>query len=245
MLSPWFYSTDGFQNVSHVDHSFVFIGDNVFMPMWAGQQGENVTYTASFAATTLNSVFAGGYWGNPASDRYTSFADDIDIKTYNSDDWGPPLLAAAFQIWMDNSDSTKGFANQTYQNIRIDGDLTVPLLQLKNTVYPWSGSSSPTPPLGNSYNLVFRNITFTGTQKYLSEIKGWDSNNGFHNVILDNVIINGEIVTGTNIGKNFDVNGYVWGLAFTAPAPPCVAGASTPCLSDPRGLRKPRLRPAR
>jgi hypothetical protein len=233
ILSPWFYSTDAFQAVGHVDQSFVFNGDNVFTPMWAGQQHDNVTYTSSFVATTLNSVFAGGYWGSPASNRYVSLADDIDIRTYNSDDWGPPLLAAVFQIWMDNSDGNHGFANQTYQNIRIEGDyFSVPVLELKNMVYPWSGSVAPAPPLGNSYNLVFRNISVTGAQKYLSEIKGWDANNGFHNVILDNVSFNGEVVTQTNLGQYFEVNRYVWGLAFTTPGVPCAAGATHPAAQE-------------
>jgi hypothetical protein len=210
--------------------------------MWAGRQNDNVTYTATFAATTLNSVFAGGYWGNPAGGRYSSLADDIDIRTYNSDDWGPPLLAAVFQIWMDNSDSTRGFVNQTYQNIRIEGgNLSVPVLELKNVVYPWA-TGQPNPPLGNSYNLVFKNISVQGTQKYLSEIKGWDANNGFHNVVLENFTFGGDTVTQTNIGRYFDVNSYVWGLAFTAS---CDAAAGTPCLAEPRTPRKPRTIPSR
>ncbi|HET9793326.1 MAG TPA: hypothetical protein VFS34_02600, partial [Thermoanaerobaculia bacterium] len=36
IFSPWFYSTDAFQGVPHVDHSFVFNGDNIFMMGWAG-----------------------------------------------------------------------------------------------------------------------------------------------------------------------------------------------------------------
>jgi hypothetical protein len=221
LLSPWFYSTDGFQGVSHIDQSFAFVGDNVFTPMWAGTQNQNVTYTSSFVGTSNNSVFAGGYWGNAATNHYTALADDIDIKTYDNDDWvsgGAPLLAAAFQIWMDNSDPTKGFTNQTYQNIRIEGNVNEPLLELKNRLYPWDPANAPNPPLGNTYNIVFKNITLEGTQKYKSEIKGWDANNGFHNVVLDNVRINGQLVTQGNLAQHFDVNGYVWGLAVTGKA---------------------------
>jgi hypothetical protein len=238
ILSPWFFSTDGFQGVSHVDQSFCFNGDNVFAPGAAGVQNDNVTVTASFAGTTNNSVFAGGYLGNDASNHYTAFADDIDIKTYDNDDWvsgGAPLLAAAFQIWMDNSDPTKGFSNQTYQNIRIEGNVSEPLLELKNFLYPFG--PAPNPPLGNGYNLIFRNISLEGTQKYLSPIKGWDANNGFHNVVLDNVRINGQLVTQSNVAQYFDVNSYVWGLSFT----PVGAGfyTLTPCrlidTRDPAG----------
>ncbi len=235
ILSPWFFGTDAFQGVSHVDHSFCFNGDNVFMPMWAGVQNDNVTITSSFAGTSNNSVFAGGYWGFESSQRYSALADDIDIKTYNNDDWVPPapLLASVFQVWLDNNVPTAGYSNQTYQNIRIEGNLAGPMLQLKNVVYPWGGPYVFDPPLGNSYNLIFKNISLEGTQKYRSEIKGWDANNGFHRVVLENVKINGTVVTPANVGSYFDINSYVWGLTYTT------AGAEfftvTPCrLADTR-----------
>jgi hypothetical protein len=217
-----------------VDQSFVFNGDNAFFPIWAGVQNDNVTITSSFAGTTNNSVFSGGYWGYEAIKGYNAFASDIDIKTYNNDDWvsgGSPLLAAAFQIFVDNSNPGQGYSNQIYQNIRIEGDLSVPLLELKNVVYPWGGG--PNPPLGNSYNLVFRDITLTGTQKYRSEIKGWDANNGFHNVVLQNVTINGTTVNESNVASYFDMNGYVWELGFTHTTPWRVAWPA-PGLPPPR-----------
>ncbi len=234
IISPWFYSTDAFQNVSHVDHVFCFNGDNIFTPGAAGLQNDNVTYTSSFVATALNSVFAGGYYGNAASNTYTSLADDIDIRIYNSDVGLTLPLAGAFQIWVDNSDSTMGYRNQTYQNIRIDNHVSAPVLSVKNVVYPFGGPYAVNPPLGNSYNLVFKNISVEGTQRYLSEIKGWDANNGFHNVILDNFSFNGQVVTQSNLSQYFDVNSFVTGLGFTAPVPPCVADARTLCLSDGR-----------
>jgi hypothetical protein len=208
LLSPWFYSTDGFQGVSHVDQSFAFVGDNVFSPGAAGNQNQNVTVTSSFAGTSNNSVFTGGYLGNDAANRYSSLADDIDIKTYDNDEGLTVPLAAAFQIWVDNSDPTKGYSNQTYQNIRIEGNVGEGLMELKNIVYIFDPTHSPNPPLGNSYNLVFRNITLEGTQKYRSEIKGWDANNGFHRVVLENFRINGTLVTESNLADYFDVHTY-------------------------------------
>jgi hypothetical protein len=208
LLSPWFYSTDGFQGVSHVDQSFAFVGDNVFSPGAAGNQNQNVTVTSSFAGTSNNSVFTGGYLGNDAASRYSSLADDIDIKTYDNDEGLTVPLAAAFQIWVDNSDPTKGYSNQTYQNIRIEGNVGEGLMELKNIVYIFDPTHSPNPPLGNSYNLVFRNITLEGTQKYRSEIKGWDANNGFHRVVLENFRINGTLVTQSNLADYFDVHTY-------------------------------------
>jgi hypothetical protein len=134
---------------------------------------------------------------------------------------------------MDNSDAAYGFANQAYQNIRIEGGyFSVPVLELKNTVYPWAGGPAPSPPLGNSYNLVFRNISVIGAQKYLSEIKGLDAHNGFHNVILDNFTFDGNVVTQTNIGAYFDVNSYVWGLAFSSSGAPCRAKETRPAQEE-------------
>jgi hypothetical protein len=213
LLSPWFYATDGFQGVSHVDQSFAFVGDNVFSTGAAGVQNDNVTITASFAGTSNNSVFAGGYLGNDANNHYTAFANDIDIKTYDNDEGLTVPLAAVFQIWVDNSDPTRGYSNQTYQNVRIDGNVGESLMEVKNFLYIFG--PAPNPPLGNSHNLVFKNITLEGTQKYRSEIKGLDASNGFHNVILENFRINGTLVNASNLATYFDVNSYVSGLYFS------------------------------
>ena len=128
-------------------------------------------------------------------------------------------MAAAFQVWVDNSDSGKGYSHQTYQNVRIDGDIATPLMELQNRVYPWNPAGSAgasDPPLGNSNDLVFRNVTLEGAAKHRSVIQGWDANNGFHNVVLDNFRIGGTPVTQANLGQFFDVNADVWGLAVTA-----------------------------
>jgi hypothetical protein len=130
-----------------------------------------------------------------------------------------PLMGAAFQVWMDNSSSSSGYAYQTYQNVRVEGDLSTPLLELQNRLYPWDPAGSagaPIPPLGNSYNLVFRNVSLEGSSKYRSPIQGQDANDGFHNVVLDNFKIGGTPVSEANLAQFFDVNGYVWGLSVTA-----------------------------
>lgn len=234
LLSPWYWSTDGFQSgVSRVDQSFAFVGDNVFFPTWAGLHNNDVVVTNCFAGSTNNTVFTGGYWGNHPSNTHTTFVDNVDIKTYNSDFWSP-LTPGVFQLWVDNADPTYGYFNQTYQNIRVEGSLTVPLAQVKNLVHPWVnvGQPAPDPPLGNSRNIIFKNISLEGTQKYRSEIKGWDSQNGFHGVALENVSINGTRVTPANISNYFDVNAFVWGLRYTALSPCDVNGNTQTDVSD-------------
>ena len=215
-----------------MDQSFAFVGDNVLAPIWAGVGNENVTITNSFAGTAGNSVFCGGFWGNLSNNNYTSFVNNIDIKTYNSDDWvqfGAPLTPAITEIWMDNSDSTMGYNNQTYQNIRVEGNINVPLVQLKNFIYPWGGG--PNPPLGNGNNITFSNITLEGTQKYLSEVTGLDANNGFHNVTFNNLNINGTHVTQANSGSYFATNTYVSNLIFDLPLPTASLTATPTSIS--------------
>jgi hypothetical protein len=218
LLSPWYYSTDGFQGVNHVDQVFAFVGDNVFFPIWAGIGNDGVTVTNSFAGNSNNAVFCGGYWGNPATDGYTALVKNIDIKTYNSDAWVPfgvPLTPALVQIWVDNNDSTRGYSNQAYEDIRVEGSINTSLVMLKNMAYPWGGGASTfSVPLGSSSNITFANISLSGTQKVLSEIKGYDTNNGFHNVLFQNLSIDGAIVTPSNYGAYFEVNNYVSGLSF-------------------------------
>jgi len=221
ILSPWWFSTDGFPGVAHVDHCFIFNGDNSFQVESAGLLGDDLTVTHCFGGTANNSVFTGGYWGFESDPGYTAFVDDVDIKTYENGEWvtdpqHQQFLAAAFQVFVDNADSSKGYSNQTYQNVRVEGSLSVPLMILKNIVYLFAPKQSANPPLGNSYNFTFRNISLEGTQKHLSVVKGWDASNEFHNVVLDNVTIGGTPVTVANLGNYFDVNPFVAPLAVTA-----------------------------
>jgi hypothetical protein len=219
VISPWWFSTDGFPGVSHVDHTFIFNGDNSFAPGSAGIQNDDATITSSFGGTTNNSVFTGGYWGYESHKGFTAFVDDVDIKTYENGDWVTKpegVLAAAFQVFVDNADSTKGYSNQTYQNVRIEGNLSVPVAVLKNVVYIFDPDHSPDPPLGNSYNFTFRNITLEGTQKYHSQVQGWDENNAFHNVVLDNARFGGELITEANFDHFFDTQ-FVTGSVTAYP----------------------------
>ncbi|HWC95324.1 MAG TPA: hypothetical protein VG456_01205, partial [Candidatus Sulfopaludibacter sp.] len=161
LLSPWYFSTDGFQGVNSTDQSFAFLGDNVFFPAWAGIASDNINVTNSFAASTNNAVICGGYWGNTSNNQYHATVNNVDIRTYITDAWvpyGATLTPAVFQIWMDNAVSSNGYSNQTYSNIRIEGDLSVPLAMLKNMPYPWGGSAaSYQQAMGNGYNLIFQN----------------------------------------------------------------------------------------
>ncbi|KND48704.1 MAG: putative glucanase [Parcubacteria bacterium C7867-003] len=239
VLSPWHAQTDGFNGVD-IDQVFAFNGDttfNAYMGYWSpitNSYSINTRLTNSFGGTTNNAVFLGGFYGNPGNTNFTSTVDNLDIKTYNDNSfvpYGAPHEPSVFQVWVGTNDSTYGYRNQIYQNIRIEGNVNAPLLQLMNRVYPVSwGGPMYDPPLGNSYDLTFKNISLEGSQNDLmgkkSEIKGWDANNGFHNILLENVSIGGTVINQSNISNYIDVNSYVWGLSFGPP--PVVSFSANP-----------------
>jgi hypothetical protein len=214
-LSPWYYSTDGFEAVNHVDQVFAFVGDNVFFPDQEGVNYDNMTVTNSFGANTNNGVFCGGFWGDPSSSNfpYSATMNNITVRSYNNG--SGTHTPAIFQLWVDNNVSANGYANQTYENITIEGNLSSNLAELINMPYPaaWGGTTY-TPALGNSYNVSFQNITLTGTQTGASKIQGYDASDGFHNVTWTNLSINGTAITNSNFGSYFSVNSFVWGLNF-------------------------------
>jgi len=170
-LSPWYWSTDGFEGVPTVSNVFAFVGDNAFFPSQAGTAGQNYTVTNSFAATTNNAIFNGGFWGRPASASfsYSATMDTIDIISFTD---GRASITgthtpAIFQIWVDNSTnnssvgnygnssngSTFGYANQTYKNIVVEDYYTTSsshasmysnMGELINICYPWTTSTCST-----------------------------------------------------------------------------------------------------
>ena len=221
ILSPWSTQTDAFSAVS-VDQSFAFNGDTVFhleepFVSASGAANVNLSVTNSFVGNTNNAVFLGGYWGNPSTDTFSASVNNVDIKTYNDNTWvpyGAPYEPSVFQLWVDGTSSAYGDSNQTYQNIRIEGNIAAPLAQLENIQYPWGGTNAPATPLGNSSNIVFKNIILDGTQNGLSTIAGWNASNGFYNVTLQNVQMGGTVLNQNNLANFFQVNPYVSNLNF-------------------------------
>ncbi len=245
ILSPWYFQTDGY-NAVEVDQSFAFNGDTTFnnyMGYWnpaTNSYSINTKVTNSFGGNTNNAVILGGFYGNYASANFTSTVDNMDIKTYNTNNfvqYGAPHEPSVFQVWVGEKDSSYGYKNQIYQNIRIEGNVNAPLMQLMNRVYPASwGGTMYDPPLGNSYDIKFKNITLEGQQLdgsigKKSEIKGYDANNGFHNVLLENVSINGTVLNQSNLSNYVETNPYVWGLSFS-PAPTISISASPSTVSQ-------------
>jgi len=144
-----------------------------------------------------------GYWGYSMDYDHASRVTDVDVKNYTS-----PI----FQIILDADSPRKGFRNQYYEDIRIEGDISGPLLRVENRPYPWGGNSNP--ELGNSKNFTFKNITLEGTQARKSTISGKDANNGHHDYLFENLSINGVAVTESNKDDFFTVNSFTSNIRF-------------------------------
>ena len=167
LLSPWYGQTDGMY-AQHADQCFAFAGDNVFFTLWYAGGSEEVTIANSFAANDNNAIVNGGYWGFASNSAWYPVMVNCDMRLY-SPSWTNDCV---FQAWVDNTDSTYGYRNHVYQDIRVEGNVTYGnLIQWNNKVYPWGGSN-PNPPLGTSSNFIFDRVTLQGTQAIRSVITG-------------------------------------------------------------------------
>ena len=164
LLSPWRWSTDGFHvspgsdsGLTLIENCFAFIGDDVFFPSYNFQG--NIEIRNCFVSTTNNSVFNLCYWGHTLKHDYTFYAHDIDIKNY--------LPAASDAIWKAsvNKAPDTGIKNMTFENIRVENDVLGRIWLIENRAYFWPNQTTqPETRQGNTYNLIFRNITIAGIE---------------------------------------------------------------------------------
>lgn len=214
LLSPWTYSTDGFHLIGHpntlsiLEHCFAFIGDDVIFPR-ENYEG-NLEYRDSFFSATNNSVFQICYWGEPLTYNHTAYIHDIDVKNYLIRD-----NSAVFKASINGTQQT-GVMNMTFENIRIEGDLMCPLILIENRHYFWPNQTKkPETALGNTYNMVFRNVSVFGRQAGpKSTLLGLDDENGHHDYLFDHVSIHGVTLTADNYSDYIRINKYVWNIQF-------------------------------
>ena len=219
LLSPWYWSTDGFHmspgrtsKLSVIENCFAFVADDIFFPRY-NYKG-NIEIRNCFVSTPNNSVFNICYWGDTLKHDYTMYAHDIDIKNYLGGG-----TEAIFKASIDGA-TNLGIKNMTFENIRVENDVFGRILLIENRNYFWPDQSKrPETKLGNTYNLVFRNITVTGTQGMKSTLLGLDANNGHHDFLFENVTINGVTLDSSNYQKYFDINQYSWNIRFAAGSP--------------------------
>ncbi len=214
LISPWFYSTDGFQMIPRgqgrlalIEHCFAFVGDDVFFPR-ENYRG-SMEIRDCFVSSTNNSVFQICYWGGPMDHNYTVYAHDIDIKNYL-----PSHNSALFRASIDGASDT-GVKNMTFENIHIEGTLECPLIQIENRDYFWpEQTTKPETKLGNSFHFIFRNITVEGMCKVKSTLLGLDPQNGLHDYLFENLNIGGVDVTEKNFSTFFEINKFASDIRF-------------------------------
>jgi len=220
LLSPWWSSTDGFQvlprganRLALIERCFAFVGDDIFFPRenYLG----NIEIRNCFVSSTNNSVFQISYWGNTLDHQNRAYVHDIDIKNYL-----PKHNSAVFRASICKATDT-GVKNMTFENIRIEGALKCPLVQIENREYFWPEQTThPETKLGNTWNMVFRNISAEIPADKLKTIKstllGLDSENSHHDYLFENVRINGVVLDQTNYPDYFRVNNFTSGIHFSA-----------------------------
>ena len=225
LLSPWFYSTDGFHLLARpgqpglLEHCFAFIGDDVVFPR-ENHKG-NIEVRDSFFSTTNNSVFQICYWGDDLTFETKAYVHDIFIKNYL-----PSWQSAVFRASIDKAQNT-GAKNMTFENIVIEGNLTCPLVQIENREYFWPEQyKGPETKLGNTFNMVFRNISASFDPKTFtkSTLLGLNEQNGHHDYVFDDVKLNGVTLTQDNVNDYFTLNQFHWNIRFKKTVDPVRRG---------------------
>ncbi len=216
LISPWVGSTDGFyltpnpRETVFVNQCFAFVGDDVFFPRdnFMG----NMEFRNSFVSSSNNNIFCMSYWANSLNHDFTMLAQNIDIKVCPEN--------AVFQCVIDGYSSDTGVKNHTYQDIRIEGDLNLNcrLVWIENRQYPWEDDGSPCN--GNTCNLHFRNVIVGGRQNMSSIIKGKDAGNGHRDILFENLIIGGVMVSEANKDAYVEMNSFVQNVRFVETATP-------------------------
>ncbi len=210
LLSPWYWSNDGFYvspdvltNEALVIDCFAFTDDNVFFPLQS--HFGNITVRDCFVSTTANNIFCMSYWPGPLDHDYRYTAQNIDVKLFSH--YNPH---AVFQLILDGRDGQDGMGtkNQFFEDIRIEGNPTAPLIDIQNQPYPWGGDPE-SPTTGNSYNIHFKDIVLYGRPGKKSVILGRDAENGHHDYFFDNLVIDGIRLTPDNFDDFFETNEYI------------------------------------
>jgi hypothetical protein len=207
LISPWRHSTDGFQVIPQADapalieHCFAFVGDDVFFPRESSNG--DLEIRDCLISSTNNSAFQLCYWGESLDHRHKMYAHDIDIKSnfYSAN-------SAVFRASINNRPDT-GLKNMTFENINIEGSLKGRLVQIENRPYFWPEQTTrPETSLGNTSNLVFRNIILTGTQEHRSTLLGLNPQNGHHHYLFDHISIGGVTLDAHNFTNFLELNEF-------------------------------------
>ena len=217
LLSPWYWSNDGFSvspdvltDEATIRDCFAFTDDDTFFPRQSSLG--NITVTNCFVGTTGNGVFNMAYWPDRLDHDFRYVVRDLDIRVPIGNN-----PHAIFQMVLDGKAGQGGMGtkNQFFEDIRIEGNPAGGLIDIRNRPYPWGGDPD-SPTTGNSYNIRFRNLFLFGTPGKKSVILGRDAENGHHDYVFEHVVIGGMTLTDDNFDDFIETNEFTSGFRVIA-----------------------------
>ena len=139
--------------------------------------------------------------------------DNIDVIYNNDDYYYPDVLTdrAAIEVFQLNATQMSGI---TFNNIRVDQAKRLINVDIDNNFFlntlrgnqGWPGSIS---------GVTFSNITSTSTGSNQIRMYGWDASHQVSNIALNNVKINGQLVSSFS-DPHLSINSLVSGTTITA-----------------------------
>lgn len=192
-----------------IDNIFMRNSDDciaIYNHRWHWYGGtDNVSVTnAVLWADIAHPINIGGHGddSNPDGEvvEYVTFRD-IDILEHDEDD--PPYRGCMAIVVGDNNIAR----NMMFENVRVE---SIQEGILFNLCVMFNEKYNKTPG-GAIYNILFKNISYTGYGESTSVIKGYDSQRSISNITFDNVTVNGEKLQSLSA---FSANEFVSDIKF-------------------------------
>ncbi|MDE6403495.1 MAG: glycoside hydrolase family 28 protein, partial [Muribaculaceae bacterium] len=192
-----------------IDNIFMRNSDDciaIYNHRWHWYGGtDNVSVTnAVLWADIAHPINIGGHGDDTNPDgevvEHVNFKD-IDILEQDEDD--PPYRGCMAIVVGDNNIAR----NITFENVRVE---SIQEGMLFNLCVMFNEKYNKTPG-GAIYNILFKNISYTGYGESTSVIKGYDTKHSIHNVTFDNVTVNGEKITSLS---EFSTNEFISDIKF-------------------------------
>lgn len=225
VLSPWWWTTDGFDCTNRsalvperiVEDCFAYVGDDALRahPMLNAQW----TISGCFFITTSNAAIRLGYWPEPIANTSMAFTDchamHLGIADTGGDDLFPYRGANAVVVcWIDGAatERAEGRGNVTFTNLNVWGPLACRLVCLQNRLYPYAGTAHAE-AYGQIQDIEFDGFIVEETPGQLSLIEGKDRRNAPHRISFLDTEIEGVRLTAANFFDFFETNAFVYRLS--------------------------------
>lgn len=196
-------------NNVNIDNIFMRNSDDciaIYNHRWhwyGGTKNVNVT-NAVLWADIAHPINIGGHGddANPAGEVVEKVRfKDIDILEQDEDD--PPYRGCMAIVVGDNNIAR----DITFEDVRVE---SIQEGMLFNLCVMFNEKYNKTPG-GSIYNILFKNISYTGYGESTSVIKGYDPKHKVYDITFDNVTVNGEKLKSLS---DFSTNQYISNIKF-------------------------------